>query len=458
LDPRQFEVTARGWEDALGNPPAACVLESATAPNLGELRKAYERISVPVLLIVTRAEIQDVLAWVRSSDDVCLDSAPDALIEFRLRKLLKSPAAVRDSLTGLLSRKDFHQAMKQASAEASRQQPVSLILLDLDHFKAANDRHGHDTGDAILKECGRVLAKVAGEEVLAARFGGEEFSLLLRAQADSAHRFAECVRLAISRADFPEGIAVTCSLGVATATEPTPEEAIYRQADEAMYAAKAQGRNQTMSFADLEEASRRSGDDVKLTGLQNRARVLVERVANLITLKSKRIVEDVQAEAETDSLTQFFTRRSFDRRLQMEFDSSSITGPLTLALIDLDHFGQVNKQFGWPTGDKVLKDVASLIRNNVRGTDWIGRYGGEEFCIVMPHTSLQNARDVLERIRVIVQNASFATTKGETLRITLSMGAAMRTSEIDPAELIEKASSLTLMSKQLGRNRLMVEA
>jgi diguanylate cyclase (GGDEF)-like protein len=282
--------------------------------------------------------------------------------------------------------------------------------------------------------------------------------LLLRAQADSAHRFAECVRLAISRADFPEGIAVTCSLGVATATEPTPEEAIYRQADEAMYAAKAQGRNQTMSFADLEEASRRSGDDVKLTGLQNRARVLVERVANLITLKSKRIVEDVQAEAETDSLTQFFTRRSFDRRLQMEFDSSSITGPLTLALIDLDHFGQVNKQFGWPTGDKVLKDVASLIRNNVRGTDWIGRYGGEEFCIVMPHTSLQNARDVLERIRVIVQNASFATTKGETLRITLSMGAAMRTSEIDPAELIEKASSLTLMSKQLGRNRLMVEA
>ena len=447
----EFLVESRSLEEIGPSNPAICVLETRGAASLSDAKAAYEALEIPVLLIVAPSELRNVLPWVRSTDDVCLDTAPDALIEFRLRKLLRSPA--RDSLTGLLSRSQFHQLLKPAVASASAEQPVSLILLDLDHFKAANDRHGHEVGDVILQECGRVLKRICGEEVPAGRVGGEEFGILLRAHADSALRFAECLRQAVQQANYPPGVEMTCSLGLATACEPVPDETIYRQADEALYAAKAQGRNRSMSFQDLEELSRKTGDDVKLAALQNRARVLVERAANWITLRSKRIVEDVQAEAETDGLTQFYTRRSLDRRLVSEFET---TAPLTVALVDVDHFGQVNKRFGWPTGDRVLKEVCRLIKANVRSTDWIGRYGGEEFCIVMPQTTLSEAREVLERLRLLVQDANFSTTKGEPVRVTLSIGAVTRTQEKDPAELIEKASTLTLLSKQAGRNRLMV--
>jgi diguanylate cyclase (GGDEF)-like protein len=329
----------------------------------------------------------------------------------------------------------------------------------VDHFKSINDRLGHTVGDQVLRECGRMLQRICGRQQLPARYGGEEFAILLHASVDAAFQFAERIRREFSARSVADQPAVTLSLGVATAYEPGDAHLLFSQADEALYAAKAQGRNVTVTYADLELSSMQAGDDVEVAGLENRARVLSERVASFITLRSKRLLKHVRAEAETDELTQFYTRRYFDRRLKTDFDQvARRAGKLAVALVDLDYFGQVNKSHGWPTGDKVLREVCNIIRQHVRATDWIGRYGGEEFCIVMPFTTLQEACAVLQRMRAAVAAARLRSTSDKPVRVTLSIGvAAYDEQDAGPPSLLERASTQALAAKQAGRNCVCTE-
>jgi two-component system, cell cycle response regulator len=440
--------------------PDLIVLESAAFPTLDACRQARLNLPGPALLIVGAEELPDVLDWLPESDDVCLSGSPPELIAYRLERLVRSRAMARDPLTGMLTRTEFDRALEQFARQASPARPVSLILADLDHFKEINDRHGHAAGDRVLQSCGTLLRECCGPDRTVARIGGEEFAALSR---DDEHISAELAERIRARAEALTGDAiprVTLSLGIATAREPLEPDALFRQADEALYAGKARGRNVAISYAELESASLEHGDDIAVTGLANRARVLSERVANYIALRSKRLLENLRAEAETDGLTRFYTRRSLDRRLQIEFDAACRRASrLSVALVDLDHFGQINKTHGWPTGDRVLRDVCDLIRHSVRGTDWVGRYGGEELCIVMPDTSPDAACAVLERLRLSVEAAPFTSTSGEPVPVTLSIGiAACAEHDTGPAAVIERASLQTLAAKRAGRNRVCAES
>ena len=126
-------------------------------------------------------------------------------------------------------------------------------------------------------------------------------------------------------------------------------------------------------------------------------------------------------------------------------------------VFDLDHFGKVNKRYGWPTGDKVLVEVCDIVRENMRETDWIGRYGGEEFCVVMPGVDQESAHQVMERILKAVQTAKFIATDGQQVEMTLSIGlASIAVSDDGPAALVNRASSGALVAKDNGRNQLCV--
>lgn len=122
--------------------------------------------------------------------------------------------------------------------------------------------------------------------------------------------------------------------------------------------------------------------------------------------------------------------------------------------MDIDHFGAVNKDHGWPSGDKVLADVAERIRRNTRAEDWAARYGGEEICIVMHGTALDVARPALERIHSAVAGEPFKTTAGKDIQVTISGGATER-AEYDTLEaFLERVSQKLLVAKQGGRNRI----
>jgi diguanylate cyclase (GGDEF)-like protein len=162
--------------------------------------------------------------------------------------------ALTDGLTGCFNRRFFEIQLERDLHLATRmRQPVSLILLDIDHFKRVNDSHGHDAGDAAL----RLLAGALREEVrgvdTAARYGGEEFAIILpQAGPEGALVVAERLRSRIEKTVVPGVGCITASIGVATfPLDASSRELLVTTADRALYQAKRTGRNRVCSTADL---------------------------------------------------------------------------------------------------------------------------------------------------------------------------------------------------------------
>ena len=158
--------------------------------------------------------------------------------------------SLTDELTGAHNRRYCVLRLNQEIARASRyRHPLCLVLVDIDHFKQINDRHGHDRGDAALKEVCRIVMSQSRVESAVCRFGGDEFAVLLpEASWDGGRIYAERIRAAISRASFAHGAPVTISVGLAAFPDDAPSaEALFKVADTSLYSAKAAGRNQVGS-------------------------------------------------------------------------------------------------------------------------------------------------------------------------------------------------------------------
>jgi diguanylate cyclase (GGDEF)-like protein len=153
--------------------------------------------------------------------------------------------ATTDPLTGLSNRLKFDQALSAEIRRARRFDVVlSLVIFDVDHFKQINDAYGHQAGDQVLIKLSAFVAQRMRETDLLARWGGEEFVVLLPlSDASTAERFAEILRSAIASLPFDHGKPVTCSFGVAQLDGGDSAERLVARADEALYRAKLNGRN-----------------------------------------------------------------------------------------------------------------------------------------------------------------------------------------------------------------------
>src|SRR4051812_5065451 len=179
-----------------------------------------------------------------------LDTAEGRLQEQAVEIEAHMSRSLTDALTGLPNRREFNARMEERMGAWNRRRDVfSLLLLDVDHFKKLNDRYGHLTGDYVLSAIGRVLRGAIRREDAVARFGGEEFAILLPSTSlDDAIQAAQKVREAVARVSISRGgqqIAVTVSGGLATIESNERVEALIQRADSALYAAKAAGRNCT---------------------------------------------------------------------------------------------------------------------------------------------------------------------------------------------------------------------
>ena len=199
------------------------------------------------------ALLVSVLLWRRYAQTELLQRALTASnAELERQRSDMEALATRDPLTGLLNRREWVRLTEQALLRAQRQgSPLSLLMVDLDHFKNVNDVHGHSAGDEVLRMVASTMADTVRQTDCLARFGGEEFVLLLPdTPAASALMLAERVRLRLAEAPpaVPD-VHVTASIGVATwapGQEPSLQR-LLQQADEAMYEAKRQGRNRTVA-------------------------------------------------------------------------------------------------------------------------------------------------------------------------------------------------------------------
>jgi len=188
-----------------------------------------------------------------------LETLEDMLsgLTYPLRNALTHQRALRaslvDPLTGACNRGAFEIALSRELGLARRHgTPLSLILLDIDYFKAINDQHGHHSGDKVLCELADRLRACVRSSDAVFRFGGEEFVIILANTAlDGALRLAERVRRSTARQPFAgteAPIAVTASLGVATLEHDDETLSLFEKADEALYDAKAKGRNQVCRY------------------------------------------------------------------------------------------------------------------------------------------------------------------------------------------------------------------
>ena len=171
-------------------------------------------------------------------------------------------------------------------------------------------------------------------------------------------------------------------------------------------------------------------------------------------LKLKEAYRRIEELAELDELTGSFNRRSIMRMLEEEIARSHrLNAPCTVALIDLDFFKRINDLYGHPTGDEVLRTFAITAFANIRSVDRFGRYGGEEFMLILPDTDETSAVQMLDRLRGIIAELDWSAFSSG-MRVTISAGVAMlRANEISDT-LLARADGALYASKARGRNRI----
>ncbi len=168
-----------------------------------------------------------------------------------------------------------------------------------------------------------------------------------------------------------------------------------------------------------------------------------------------RLYEQAERMATTDGLTGLLNRRTFNALLERRLrEAQRYERPLSLLLLDIDHFKKVNDTHGHPAGDAVLRGVAGVAQKQARETDLVARYGGEELALILPETDVRGALAIAERIRKAVEATPHATDQG-TLKVTLSVGLAMWPGAGElPEQLLQDADRALYRAKQNGRNRV----
>ena len=171
-------------------------------------------------------------------------------------------------------------------------------------------------------------------------------------------------------------------------------------------------------------------------------------------LQSERHAQSAIEDSLVDPLTGANNRRRFDRDLHAALSRTTPAAPVSLAIVDLDHFKRVNDTHGHPAGDALLKAVVATVQQAVRPGDGVYRFGGEEFCILFADTTSADAVDVAERVRAAIAASPFDVGTGTPLAATASIGVASSTAADQGADLLARADAALYAAKEGGRNRV----
>lgn len=184
---------------------------------------------------------------------------------------------------------------------------------------------------------------------------------------------------------------------------------------------------------------------------------LLETIAShaAVAIKNAQLFEEIQHLAKTDDLTGINNRRQLFTLGNRELNRAKrYQHPFTVIMLDIDNFKEVNDTYGHAIGDEALKSLAKLCQINIRKIDILGRYGGEEFVILLPNTNLYQGNEIADRLRVQVEDTTINTDAGE-IKITISLGLAqMDSSTPTLAALIDRADTALYQAKNTGRNRV----
>ena len=227
---------------------------------------------IPIILVTARDSTEDkIMGFDAGADDYLTKPIVFSELEARVRSMLRikklqdeleaknrelERLSISDGLTGLFNHRHIHGLLRDEFERSGRTgDALSVAMLDLDHFKAVNDTYGHQAGDSVLQQLAEILRATARDVDRLGRYGGEEFlAVLPSTTTEGAERFVDRVRSAVERHPFgigrDEPVKMTISGGVATFPQQGvwSPELLIRRADQALYAAKAAGRNRVRRF------------------------------------------------------------------------------------------------------------------------------------------------------------------------------------------------------------------
>jgi diguanylate cyclase (GGDEF)-like protein len=178
----------------------------------------------------------------------------------------------------------------------------------------------------------------------------------------------------------------------------------------------------------------------------------------VIALENARLHSIVERQALVDGLTGLANRRQSDQMLHLELSRAQRLGaPLAFVLADIDHFKSINDRYGHPVGDAVLREIASLLAQTVREIDVAGRWGGEEFAVILPGTDLAGGVQLAERMRLALERDPVKADDDTEIQVTASFGVAAFPDNGSEADLVTAADAALYQAKRSGRNRVVAE-
>ncbi len=370
--------------------------------------------------------------------------------------------ALTDVLTGVANRRAFNSEIERRMAEWQRRgTPFCLTMVDVDHFKKFNDVHGHLAGDAVLRGVADSLSQTLREMDLVARFGGEEFAVIMPATT-LAESEPGALRLeshvADSQFDF-EGktLKVTVSGGLAQVLPDETEADLIRRADEALYAAKRAGRNR---------AYLHDGQNIRPVGgtAAEMAESVEEETATNLTAarRGERTSTDdatlTPGEApssdpfRTDIQTGLPNRTAFCEEIRRRVaESHRYETKLSLMLAKVDVLEKLTGKVSGQATELVLRTVSQFLTAGMREMDLVARYYDDTFAVLLPSTPLSQALGVAERLRAAVARCPLRG-KDFELRITISSGLAEVTRSDDWASFLKRSEAAMQASVKAGRD------
>jgi diguanylate cyclase (GGDEF)-like protein len=329
-----------------------------------------------------------------------------------------------DELTGVLSRSAILNQLDQAVAAAGQEDnSLTLIFLDLDHFMRFNEEYGHMVGDMFINGIMKMFKNAFGQDELVGRYGGDEFVAAVRG-ADTTTLFERAEELrsqiekdgpyvTVNNTQVQTGYTVT--VGLATFPEDAENvTSLIEKARQAMYRAKEAGGNMVCFFEEKDA----------LTGIYNQYGI------------TRKLDESLAA-----------ARKQHDE--------------VSLLLVDIDEFKQINDEYGHRAGDEVLKRVASVFNSNFE-KELVGRLYGDSFVVVFPGKRADSAFVLAEEVRRVLEDSVINFTVGKNSRtISFRISGGVATFPNDATErvdLIRKADEALYRAKRTGRNRICLPA
>ncbi len=349
-----------------------------------------------------------------------------------------------DELTGVANRRAFQYELSRRMTEWHRQETsLSMILVDIDHFKKFNDTYGHQAGDSVLREVARAIYAAVREVDLVARYGGEEFSVILpNTTLADAKEAAERVRSVIEASRFEyEGfkLRLTVSVGVAHVRAGEDSDSFIQRTDAALYASKEAGRN----CAHFHDGTSCEHFGVSLPSPPAEADQTDESISS-------------STDVYTDGVTGLPTRKVFNEELRRRVaEAQRYDSHLSIMFVEVDDFASIDDR-GPQAGDMVIAMTAEFTLAALRDSDLVARYAKDKFAVLLPATPLIDASIPSERLRQRVASYDELKYQKSPLRFSICIGLAELARDEDAHSLLQRVETALLTAQESGGNRLIV--